>query len=157
MVETPVQPPGSRLRIGIESIKGWDVAEQPGDEFWCLGYFRAPGELVCAPRQGHPAAAAITESRQSLLEAEHDAAGLTDPLQGLPPTSTLVALSRFTEFTARWVADARTQLDLKLGVETLKRLGFGGEKCSVWTITWGRLLVVVSRERLLAHHWQHSL
>jgi hypothetical protein len=119
----PSQQTKSRIRIssGTFGPLRWDTAT---NSFDCIGFFRAKGELLCAP------AAAIDDSGEHpfaeviAIEARLESDNSVGSLRNLPQVRTILARDRIIRFQASWTSEARNQLDINLGAEILGILGW---------------------------------
>lgn len=121
--EVPVNG-ASRLRIGKDDAAALGVRSED-QQIDFVGYFRAPGELVCvlagAKFDGlHPLNRVL-----ACLETP-DEAGALILLEDLPDSSLLVLPDRLVTFQATWTSE-KVQLNLNVGAELLGRLAYPGE------------------------------
>ena len=71
-------------------------------------------------------------------------------LADIPPASVLTAPFRIFNFKSKWTTDSRTQLDLQLGTEFTRRLGWGSDVIRpIYARAWSRLLLLVSESRFV--------
>jgi hypothetical protein len=110
----------SRLRLstGLLTALDWGSASQ---EFEIYGFFRQPGELLCAPIE--IAEADAEHPFESLVRRvkEIRAPPRFPQLAAIPPATELILPTRLERYTASW-DKARDQLDLNLGEEVLRTL-----------------------------------
>jgi hypothetical protein len=147
----PFSPSAGRGRIristGVISTLGWDSFQE---SFECFGWFRTREELLCAPTSlqtedgEHPFAQAI--ERVEALSA----AARAPSLAAIPEAKHLVAADRLIKFDASWTNTARSQLDLKIGVDISARLGWLTDSSPPILIgTYGAILIAMSESRYL--------
>jgi hypothetical protein len=147
-----------RVRLSADLLKL--LAWQSDEEFKCWGFFRFPGELICASESirnedgTHPFDEIL--KYQQLPELTN-----IQTLSVTPPGSVLTASYRLIEFPAAWTSAKRTQLDLQMGVEATKRLGWGPPSPRpIYACAWSRLLILFSEARFLElqtselAHWE---
>jgi hypothetical protein len=150
-IAAPSASTRSRIRLssGIINSLGWDSYQT---NFDCYGLFRGREELLCAPIElvddfgGHPFAKVI-----SIVDA------LSTPpkapaLQDIPSVRYLLATDRLITFKATWTSNARSQLDLNLGVENTKELGWSKQPTGappIYLGTYGSIFIVISERRYL--------
>lgn len=143
--ELPVSVPGSRIRLGRPLVQKWGVADIPGEAFRCVGFFRHGDELVCsAMAEGHEGQY-WRDLRTDLQEAATQVSA--EGQSHLPPeTGLLLAPTRIVEFDARWTP-GHAQLDLKVRQDVTRRLGYDGAPMTIFAVTWGGHLVLMSKAR----------
>ena len=134
---------GSRIRISsrlLDSLS-WPT-EAPA--FECFGVFRNRGELLVAPvnlaDEGgeHP-----FEPVLSFLNLAPDTKIV--PLAEIPTAGVIAAPYRVVRFEASWIGDEKKQLDLKIGVEVSRRLGWErGKETSIFPLIWGTVLLLLA-------------
>jgi hypothetical protein len=138
-----------RLSSGIIHSVGWDSFEA---SFECYGLFRRAEELLCAPIElvddsgGHPFAEVL-----SIVEAV-SMAPKAPALRDIPSVSQLLASDRLITFKATWTTDARSQLDLNLGVENTGQLGWSKQPTGtppIYVGTYGGILIAMSERQFL--------
>lgn len=134
-----------RVRLSSELLG--ELAWPSTEEFKCLGFFRFPGELLCAAlpvtnEDGtHPFDGIIQFKNFRELKNIHS-------LASVPPANVLIAPHRVIEFSAAWTSSKRTQLDLQLGTEVTKRLGWNPpDPQPIYARGWSRLLLLMSAAR----------
>jgi hypothetical protein len=136
-----------RVRLSQDILQ---ELQWPGDEeFECIGFFRVPGELLCAAQSNrnedgsHPFDSIIRFNNYPHQRNVHTPADI-------PPASVLTAPFRVFNFTSKWTTGSRTQLDLQLGTEMTKRLGWEPQgPRPIYARAWSRLLLLVSESRFL--------
>lgn len=147
-----------RVRLSTDLIKQLDWP--PEEQFKCWGFFRFPGELVCAAESvrnsdgTHPFDE-ILKYRQ-LPERTN-----IFSLAAVPPGSVLTARFRIIEFPGAWTTVKHVQLDLQMGVEATKRLGWiSPTPRPIYACGWSKLLFMFSEARFLEleaaefTHWE---
>src|SRR5258708_31330610 len=157
MLFKPVTPTGntrSRIRISVTVINAlrWNVFES---DFRCLGLYRFREELLCAPDQlesesGDHAFADVVSIVASVSD-HHSAPSLRD----VPLIEELVASERLIDFAASWVSEARSQLDLNLGVEVTERLGWSkqpGQTRPIYVGNYAGILILTSEQHYREAH-----
>jgi hypothetical protein len=145
--------PSSRSRVrlssGIIGSVGWDSFQT---SFECYGLLRGSEELLCAPIElvddlgEHPFADVL-----SIVDAVSSAPKVP-ALRDIPSVTQLLASERLVTFKASWTTDARSQLDLNLGVEITGQLGWSKQPTGVPPIylgTYGSVLIAISERRYL--------
>ena len=136
-----------RIRLSTDLLKllGWPSDEQ----FKCWGFFRFRGELICASesvRNGDG-----THPFDEILKYRHLAEHKNiRSLAVVPPSSVLTASFRIIEFPAAWTSPKHSQLDLQMGVEATKRLGWASPTPRpIYACAWSKLLFLFSEARFL--------
>lgn len=132
---------GSRIRISSRLLSSLDWSTGVA-QFSCIGLFRRPGEFLIAPADlvdedgEHPFGSALR-----FMEIGPDTKIV--PLGEIPPARVITAPHRIFRFDATWVGDKKMQLDLKVGVEVMRRLGWKrGKETSVFPAVWGAILLL---------------
>ena len=146
--EVPVNG-SSRLRISKEDATALG-ARQADQSIEFIGYFRAPGELICVLSDAkfdglHPLNGVLGR-----LESPEEA-GSPVLLEDLPDSSLLVLPDRLATFQATWTSE-KAQLNLNVGADLLGRLAYTGEsgrRC-VRLIIRNRFLVLMTDEHYRA-------
>lgn len=137
---------GSRIRISARLLNslGWSTGLP---HFECVGLFRLEGELLVAPtylsdESGvHPFEPAL-RVREMAPESN------IVPIAEIPPARVIAAPSRVLRFEGSWVGEEKRQLDLKVGVEVCRRLGWQrGKDTKVFPLIWGSILLLLSEPR----------
>jgi hypothetical protein len=141
-----------RLSQDVLSELQWP-AEQ---EFNCHGFFRFPGELLCAAASvknadgTHPFDAVLRFRQLPLPKNIH-------AVSAIPPASVLTAGYRVFDFPAKWTSESRTQLHLQIGIEATKRLGWASGTVvppasvpPLYAMAWSSLLLLMSETRFQA-------
>lgn len=148
---TSILEGGTRIRLSARLIEAWGIGGYP-DNFPCYGYFRAWGELLCAPCDlklpdaTHPYAEVIEHLQVQPLPPEP-----TLDLRSIPSARELVTADRIIRFDAKWTS-ARKQLDLYLGVDVTSRLGWVGDhKTLVYMASGGGSLIILSAAQYESH------
>jgi hypothetical protein len=136
-----------RIRLSQDILRELQWPES--EEFECLGFFRLPGELICAAQSNknddgsHP-------FDPILRFRDHPHQRNIHLLADIPPASVLTAPFRVFNFTSKWTSDSRTQLDLQLGTEMTKRMGWELPVIRpIYARAWSRLLLLVSESRFV--------
>jgi hypothetical protein len=136
-----------RVRLSQDILQ--ELQWPKDEEFDCLGFFRVPGELLCAAQSNtnedgsHPFDPILRFRNHAQQKNIH-------ALADIPPASVLTAPFRIFNFKSKWTTDTRTQLDLQLGTEVTKRLGWGSEPIRpIYARAWSRLLLLVSESRFV--------
>ena len=136
-----------RIRLSQDILQELQWPED--EEFECLGFFRVPGELLCAAQLN------TNDDGSHPFDPILRFRSLTQPknihlLADIPPASVLTAPFRVFNFKSKWTTASRTQLDLQLGTEMTKRLGWGPEVIHpIYARAWSRLLLLVSETRFV--------
>lgn len=144
--EIPIQAPGSRIRMGRRLAYRWGVNSLAVDTFKCAGIFRHTDELICSPIADGWHGRHLCELRSDLEDEAAAPCTRYDEILLPPEAGQLVAPSRIVQFPARWTT-SQAQLDLKVGKEITQKLGYAGERTTIFAITWGGHLVLMSSAR----------
>jgi len=144
--EITVSETGSRVRLSTSLLEmlGWTTLE---NGFECLGIFRRDGEMICAP-EGLKTQDGVHPFQSVLDIIEAPQASTTFRLREVPRAATITAGARVIKFETSWVSPQKKQLNLKLGVTVMSRLGWSASSpCVVYTAPWGAILLIMSSNR----------
>lgn len=139
--ETPINE-SSRIRLGRELVTALGLQPQQ-DQIDFLGFFRHPGELVCAARTSQIDGIGTLDAilAQIPTEDEQDEPRLVGQLA---PPALLVLQDRFLPFTGRWNKQ-QNQLHLTIGAEVLGGLAHSRNgKPVVRAVIRNRFLILMS-------------
>lgn len=141
-IALPISTP-SRLRVNGEMAELLGV-QKDKEQTDFIGFFRSSRELICVPAtvevEGrHPLASIL-----SLLPEDEASDREPTAIEDLPSASRLVLANRIIEFPAKWNKE-KNQLDLKVGSEVTRSLGYQKEHPSlVFLAIRGGLLSIMS-------------
>lgn len=137
---------GSRIRISSRLLNSlnWSTGTA---QFDCFGIFRRLGELLVAPADlvgedgEHPFGKAL---RFKDIAPDNKVV----PIGEIPSSRVITAPYRILRFEASWVGEKNEQLDLRVGVDVLRRLGWErGKETNIFPAVWGTVLLLLANSR----------